>query len=1656
LKSALTDNSELLTLAVVRRWSIRLGAAGLFVLLALFLLSTTLHSFTRARASGDGAINPKERVELARLSNHVTLRAAGRGNPTINLSDGHDVVAAYEGPQELQQALQENLAEPLSLASADFNEDGVPDLVSGYAYQGRGVVSLLRGNVDAIYANAPEAQQRRANGSFTDAPFLSPARLSLVPTAADFIGAGDFDGDGHWDVVTGSRGSDALYLLAGDGRGGFSAPQAIELAGTLTALVTGEINRADGLTDVVVGVNTKDGPRLLVFEGPNGALKAKPEVLRMPAAVTALALGQLDNSYEMDLAVGAGEQLLIVDGRDRKLSLDAEQQERVRPARLETHAVNSQVRSLAIGDFSGHGQTAIALLTDSGQVEILTAPLSQNSKQKGLVGLQAFRHGSPSSQTWPQATALLRVKVSSLPGDDLVVVEEAGQQLQMLNSSVGEVAAIQTQLTTNSTPVALLPMRLNADSLTDLVFLQKGRSAPAITTTVSSQTFVVNSTADTEDGQCTTTVNGCTLREAINAANGNPGADAINFNIPGPAPYTIYVLAQAGGVLPGITDTVTIDGTTQPNFGGTPIIELNGENAGNPHASAALGIYAGSSTIRGLVVSRFFAQGIAIPGGSRGNNTIEGNYIFDDYIGVIIVDGSGNTIGGTVSAAGNVISGNKHSGVDIETFNPSTGTLIQGNLIGTNPAGTAAFGNLVGVYIGNASGNIIGGNSKGARNVISGNSYGITIYTVSNGTAANRVEGNFIGTDAAGNAALNNIVGIYLNRAPNNTIGGTTPLAGNVISGNRLGGLQIQDDESNSGVGSLVQGNFIGTNPSGTVALGNEVGISIFNSSGNLIGGEAMGARNVISGNVGGGIGVYSGPVGTGSGNANNNRIEGNLIGTNASGTGKLGNGSNGIAITITQGSAANTIGGATTGKRNVISGNNGNGIAIGIRLTGPDGTPLPGSGGTGITVQNNYIGTDVSGQNPIGNTFDGVFVDADSAVNTISHNLISSNGRNGVFLPQNSNPAVRILMDNNSVFGNAALGIDLGVAGITSNDALDTDAGANLQQNFPVLTSFTASGVIGSEAFMSEATLGSIDLPKEEGISVSAVNVNGTLNSAPNTTYTIHWYMSGDSQCVTNQALSPPLATGRIPGVTTDGSGNAPFTIPLEFPAGINTGIINCTATDPQGNTSEFSACLPVTSPPRTLTVGSINPVSGVNITVTPGDNNTQANGATQFTRFYYNGSVVALSAPATASGNNFQKWQRDGADFSFSQSINVTMDANHTMTAVYVSPTWQPVVLTEQQIAEMKAWTVGGRTSVYVKPQFPDAGYRVVNWGQVVKSGNDLTVDASVEKFTGVSIQSVVSTAQIYDLGPLANGTYNFNFKTSGTLAKTLQFSVSSTVPPPNPIDSAREFVKQQYRDFLNREADQAGEDFWTDNITKCNDPARRPAGQTVEQCTLRQKETTSGAFFLSPEFQYTSYFVYRMYQGALGRQPKLSEFITDAQFVGHGIIVNGQLSAAKINQNKAAFAQQFVNCTDATKYRCAEFKAIYDGLTNPQFVDKLFQTTGVNATATERIDLVNSIGASQTRGSIVQKVVDGINVIAEGNQQFTTTYGQAFYNAEFTRAFVELEYFGYMKRDPDDAGYAFWLGKLNQFGGNFVNAEMVLAFISSPEYRARFGQP
>jgi hypothetical protein len=294
------------------------------------------------------------------------------------------------------------------------------------------------------------------------------------------------------------------------------------------------------------------------------------------------------------------------------------------------------------------------------------------------------------------------------------------------------------------------------------------------------------------------------------------------------------------------------------------------------------------------------------------------------------------------------------------------------------------------------------------------------------------------------------------------------------------------------------------------------------------------------------------------------------------------------------------------------------------------------------------------------------------------------------------------------------------------------------------------------------------------------------------------------------------------------------------------------------------------------------------------------------------------------------------------------------------------------------------------------------------------------------------------------------------SGSGPYTIRIQDVTIAPPTactNPIDCPEFFVRQHYSDFLQREPDIPGQGFWTDNITKCTDPSRRPAGQIESECIDKQKESTSAAFFLSPEFQYTGYYLYRFYKGSLtkngvGRIPTYQEFRNEIWRLSSGIIQNNQLSAAAIEANKKRFADDFV--------KREEFRSLYDALSNVDYVERLFQTTGVNVSAQEKQTLVNGLNnRTETRASVLHKAVDGTVVIAEGNQQFTTSYGRAFYEKEFNSAFVLMEYFGYLHRDPDAAGYQHWLDKLN-FYGNYLDAEMVKSFITSPEYRARFGQP
>jgi len=831
--------------------------------------------------------------------------------------------------------------------------------------------------------------------------------------------------------------------------------------------------------------------------------------------------------------------------------------------------------------------------------------------------------------------------------------------------------------------------------------------------------FTVNTTTDSDDGSCDATH--CSLREAILAANLEAEGATIVFDIPGQGPHTI----RPGSNLPFLLGNVILDGTTDPDFAGTPVIELDGTNAGD--FAQGLNLAESGNIVRGIVVNRFSDVGISIGSGAQ-ENIVEGCYVGTDVTGsvalgngnigiligqashntvggrspaarnlvsgnpegITVVDGTatgniilgnyvgtdvtgtaaipngtgisllapGNTVGGIGAGAGNLIAGNTGPGVGLGApF--ATGNVILGNFIGVDVTGDQGLGNDIGVWVDNVGGNVIGGVTEGAGNVISGNREGITFWET--GATSNRVEGNFIGTNAAGDAAIPNGMGIPV-YSPGNLIGGTEAGAGNLISGNDTNGVNffgedatenrvlgnligtdatgsfalgngesgigilggandniiggseagarnvlsgnqfgvLIGDQSTTGTviqgnyigtdrsgsvpipntqtgillwgqntviggaasgagnvisgnefagidlgggssGSIIQGNYIGTDASGTVALGNDLGIWFNFSADNLVGGTAAHAGNVISGNTGANIQI------TGL-EASGNTLQGNFIGTDVTGTVAL---ENGRPIQIFD-APENVIGGVGPGAANVISGN-----SPGITIEGPDAT--------GNVFQGNLIGTDVTGLVTLGNGGAAIRLTTGASDNVIggpepgAGNVITGSGWHGIALFADAGTGN--LIRSNSIHGNAGMGIDLGRDAVTANDDGDEDTGANNLQNYPEISSAVAAG---------------------------SAAVQASLNSTPNASFTLEFFSNDACDDTGFGEGETPLGTA---SVATDASGLG--TVTTTFPTLPGT-VLTATATDEDGNTSEFSPC-------REISTLGVSP-SPVSRTVTPG----------------------------------------------------------------------------------------------------------------------------------------------------------------------------------------------------------------------------------------------------------------------------------------------------------------------------------------------------------------------------------------------------------------------------------------------------------------------
>jgi CSLREA domain-containing protein len=525
------------------------------------------------------------------------------------------------------------------------------------------------------------------------------------------------------------------------------------------------------------------------------------------------------------------------------------------------------------------------------------------------------------------------------------------------------------------------------------------------------------------------------------------------------------------------------------------------------------------------VISANADDGVFLDAASE-DNFVQGNYIGTDGTGKqplgngaagVLVAGNGNTIGGVLGKTGNVISANAGDGVSVN----GARNAVQGNLIGLDAPGTAALGNHGNGVVMNGNLGLAGGTDPGNGNIISANQNdGLQITS-----GAVLVQGNYIGTDITGAVDLGNERnGVFVFAVGSIQIGGSDPGARNVISGNQVVGVKIEDGSDDV----ALYGNYIGTNAAGSAAIKNvKAGIAAGGTH-IQIGGAFEGGRNVISGNGGPGIAVVN--------TASAVTIQNNFIGTDAGGTAAVGN-TNGIEVSSNASGLNILIGGSPYTEGNLISGNQ----ELGLLL------------GRGATVHGNWIGTLLGdGLSALGNGKDGILIKGpENEIGGLGFfNTVAYNGGRGVAVISESGAAVKNSILTNSIHDNGGLGIAIDEDAVIPNDPQDPDAGDNNRQNYPVLLSAVADPVAMQTTF------------------------TGTLNSTPGTIFTVEFF--SNASCDPSGYGEGHRWVKRIT-VTTDASGNAALT--ALFPGTIfdTANFITATATDPAGNTSEFSNCIPV-----------------------------------------------------------------------------------------------------------------------------------------------------------------------------------------------------------------------------------------------------------------------------------------------------------------------------------------------------------------------------------------------------------------------------------------------------------------------------------------------
>ena len=1055
--------------------------------------------------------------------------------------------------------------------------------------------------------------------------------------------------------------------------------------------------------------------------------------------------------------------------------------------------------------------------------------------------------------------------------------------------------------------------------------------------------FTVTKTADTNDGVCDAD---CSLREAIIAANNNPGQDTIAFSI-GSGAKTISPTSE----LPVINDSVIIDGTTQPGFAGNPIIEISGANAGVNKNGLMLG--ADHSTVKGLVINQF-KDGYGIFVGGNGSHVISGNYIGLDLTGTIgkgnftglSLSSPNNLVGGVTVAERNIISGNNsNSGIGIGGPQ-ATNNLIQGNYIGTDVTGTVAIGNNAGIYVIQAcSNNIIGGSTPGARNLISGNgSSGVDLQTF-----GNKVQGNYIGTKADGVSKLENaFAGVNLGSdAKDNVIGGTGAGEGNVIALNFLYGVSVAKGASQNAIlGNSIYGN-------------GQLGIDL--------GTNGVTANDALDADTGAQTAneFQNYPVlGVITPNGNNTDITGSFN--------SLANTQFRLEFFSSTSADATGFGEGQKylGFMNVTT--NGSGDVPNFVFSVPTASLV----GSIITA---------TATDPLNNTSEFA-----KAKNSSSGLLQLSNASYSVS-ESGGTATITVLRINGT---NGAVSVQYATADGTAT------AGADYTATSGVLN--WADGENASKTFTIPILEDTLDEALET-VNVAISNATGGAGLAGPTSASLS---------INDNDPTPSLSINDVSQAEGNaGTSNFTFTVTLSAASGQTVTVNYATANGTALSSSDYLA------------------TSGL-LTFSPGQTTkpitVQVNGDPQFES--NETFVVNLSLP-----NN--------ATTSKSQGTGTIVNDDNMP-----PPTVQFSLANSNMQESLNAINITvtrtGDTSVTTTVDYKTVDGTATQKGDFEYAGGTLTFapgDTSKSFVILVNEDMYVEGAESLNvvLSNPSGATLGAQSTTSVTISDDAPESIS------NPIDEAQSFVYMQYHDFLNREPDAAGLNFWTNEITSCG---------ADQACIAGKRINVSAAFFLSIEFQQTGFLIERLYKESYGNMPgtpvplTLNEFVIDSRAISQNLVVNQQGWQQQLAANQQALIAAFVQ-------RTRFLNAYPTSMTPAQFVDALFTNAGVTPTAAQRQAVIDRFAGAGNTSDVNARVAALLDVAQNAS----------FVQAETNRAFVLMEYFGYLRRNPNDApelglnfdGFNFWLSKLNQFGGDYQAAEMVRAFILASEYRQRFGQ-